>query len=353
MRTNVVVLAVVVLAALAPAAHADDNSSDRLTFMTRNLYVGSSFSHIQNAADPIAFIQGATQIWANARATNFPRRAEALADEIAAEKPDLIGLQEVSLFRTQVPRDPTTPATTVAFDYLQILLDALAKRALSYRVATSLTGFDAEAPVFGGPTELIDVRLTDRDVVLVRSDVPGLQVTAAESHHYNAGVVLTTPVGPIPSPRGVNRVDVRFGNREFRMINTHLEPDVRAIQEAQARELVAGPLATGRTVIALGDFNSAADGSTTATYGILRDAGMVDAWNAVKAPPPGFTCCQAELLDNLVSLLDERIDLILTRGAAKTKSAVIVGDQPSDRVDGLWPSDHAGVVATIRLDKDE
>jgi hypothetical protein len=26
-----------------------------------------------------------------------------------------------------------------------------------------------------------------------------------------------------------------------------------------------------------------------------------------------------------------------------------VGDEPQDRIGGLWPSDHAGVVATLRL----
>jgi hypothetical protein len=67
-------------------------------------------------------------------ATNFPERAQALAAGIAANQPDLVGLQEVSLIRSQVPPDfsPIPNATTVEFDYLQILLDALAAHGLSY-----------------------------------------------------------------------------------------------------------------------------------------------------------------------------------------------------------------------------
>jgi endonuclease/exonuclease/phosphatase family metal-dependent hydrolase len=343
-------LAVTFTVAIPAVAHADDDSSRRVTVMTRNLYVGSSFSHILEATDPVGFIQGATTFWANVQATNFPARAEALADEIAAERPDLVGLQEVSLFRTQVPRDATTPATEVAQDRLQILLDALAARGLAYEVAASVTDFDAEAPVFGGPTGLIDVRLTDRDVVLVGADVPGLRVTGSQSGNYDARVVVASPVGPIPTPRGWNAVDARLGGERFRLVNTHLEPaDQPLVQEAQARELVAGPLAGGRTTIALGDFNSAAGGSTTASYGILRAAGFDDAWSELTRRRPGFTCCQAELLDNPLSQLHERVDLVLLGEGAKAKEARLVGEDPADRIAGLWPSDHAGVVATVRL----
>ena len=111
---------------------------------------------------------------------------------------------------------------------------------------------------------------------------------------------------------------------------------------------MVGPLAGGGLTIAAGDFNSPADGSSTATYRLLREAGMSDSWTAA-GQGAGFTCCQAELLDNPTSTLDERVDLILTRGDAKTKEVELVGNQASDRIAGLWPSDHGGLVATIRL----
>jgi hypothetical protein len=75
---------------------------------------------------------------------------------------------------------------------------------------------------------------------------------------------------------------------------------------------------------------------------------------AFAAAPPGgdgFSCCQAEDLRNTASLLDERVDLVLLKGALTAKQVVVVGDESADRTEsGLWPSDHAGVAATIRLE---
>jgi endonuclease/exonuclease/phosphatase family metal-dependent hydrolase len=342
--------AALIAGVLPGAAGADDDQSGRVSVMSRNLYVGSSYSHVLDAKDPLAFVEGATVFWSHVEQTNFRARAEALADEVAATRPDLIGLQEASLFRTQVPRDPATPATDVALDYLQILRNELAERGLSYAAVSVATDFDAEVPVFGGPSGLIDVRLTDRDVVLARTDVSQLSITGAMSGNYDATVVLSTPVGPLPTPRGWNAVDGILGGERFRFVNTHLEPDDQpTVQLAQANELLSGPLATKLPVIAVGDYNSAADGSSTATYALLLDAGLADAWTKLRSPDPGFTCCQAELLDNVDSELSRRIDFIFTRGGPKAKGVQLVGNDPSDRAAGLWPSDHAGVVADIRL----
>jgi hypothetical protein len=68
----------------------------------------------------------------------------------------------------------------------------------------------------------------------------------------------------------------------------------------------------------------------------------------------GFTCCQAPDLLNPNSTLSYRIDLVLTRGVS-VENIKLVGDQPSDRTlfppsdPPLWPSDHAGVLATLRI----
>ena len=61
-------------------------------------------------------------IVADVQATNFPERAEAIADRVARHVPDVISLQEVSSFWTQSPGDfligNLTPATTPMLDYL-------------------------------------------------------------------------------------------------------------------------------------------------------------------------------------------------------------------------------------------
>jgi hypothetical protein len=41
---------------------------------------------------------------------------------------------------------------------------------------------------------------------------------------------------------------------------------------------------------------------------------------------------------------------VLTRGGFDTVDADVVGEESTDRTpSGLWPSDHAGVVATLAL----
>src|SRR5262249_46142111 len=45
-----------------------------------------------------------------------------------------------------------------------------------------------------------------------------------------------------------------------------------------------------------------------------------------------------------------RIDYVLTHGGVQAVSMKVVGASPSDRTaSGLWPSDHAGIVATLQI----
>jgi hypothetical protein len=40
---------------------------------------------------------------------------------------------------------------------------------------------------------------------------------------------------------------------------------------------------------------------------------------------------------------------VLMRNGFRAVGAGIVGEEPGDRLNGLWPSDHAGVWARLRL----
>jgi hypothetical protein len=88
----------------------------------------------------------------------------------------------------------------------------------------------------------------------------------------------------------------------------------------------------------------------TATYGIVTGAGFTDLWTALHAGEPGLTCCQDPSLRNTTSALTARIDLVLYRGGFGASSADVVGEAPADRTaSGVWPSDHAGVVGSLRV----
>ena len=336
--------AVVTWATLAAPASASDGRGRGVIVMTRNVYLGTELGPLFAAPSPPALFAAVAGGYANVQATNFPERADAIAGEIAASRPDLVALQEVALFRTDVPADgPASPATTVTYDFLELLLGALADRGLRYRAVAVSQGTDAELP--SGLPPAMDVRLTIRDVVLVRERARrGVRIEAVHTGLFATNLTAPTALGPVTLPRGWIAVDVR----RLRFVSTHLEAFSPAIQAAQAAELLAGPLATDRPVVLAGDLNSRADGTGTSTYASLRGAGFFDAWTATQGSEPGFTCCHDSDLREPGRQLDERIDYVLVRGPFRVRRTALVGDELGDLTpSGLWPSDHAGIVARV------
>jgi len=169
------------------------------------------------------------------------------------------------------------------------------------------------------------------------------------------GIKFLTPtlVGSVADPRGWAAIDVNVRGSKFRFVTTHLDSIVPAIRIAQAGELLRTAANTSLPVIMAGDFNIGAHNSLDPSfpaYQAMINAGFTDAWQSKRAPDPGFTCCQAQNLLNPTSLLNERIDLVLFRGGFGVADISLIGTQQADRTSsGLWPSDHAGVAATLRL----
>ena len=196
------------------------------------------------------------------------------------------------------------------------------------------------------------LRLTDRDVILVRTDLPAeLSVSKAQGANFNAR--FTAQIGGSDGPsvtvlRGWCSVDVKVRGKLVHVVNTHLEESVPLVQSAQANELLTGPLRTIRPVIAIGDFNATPD---SVTYASFTKAGFQDAWTLAHPGDPGFSCCQAADLLNPTSQLSTRIDLILFHsGRISVNDVALVGANPTDRLpSGQWPSDHAGVVGTLSI----
>jgi endonuclease/exonuclease/phosphatase family metal-dependent hydrolase len=351
---------------LGTPAAADDgrgrhDQDDRagVTVMTRNMYFGADLAPALAATTPPELILAATQIFAVVNASDVAGRVDRMAREIARSRPDLVGLQEVAIWRIQEPADfsPAPNATTVVHDFLAMLLDALDARGERYVVVATHVSNDLEAPALCPGTEpftcFVDVRFTDLEVILARAG-HGLRLSGVQDGTFIAqlGFPVPTPAGPVlyMEQRGWLAVDVRKGNERFRFITTHLIPEgvFDPVQVAQAAELLAGPADTSGNVILVCDCNSRADGTGTATYPNLLATGFDDAWIERHPARPGFTCCQAEDLRNPVSALDQRIDLILVRGRADVERVVRTGAQERSRTEaGLWPSDHAGVVGTL------
>lgn len=360
----VAALALTLLPPTAASAHGPKQGPPprELTVMTQNLYLGSSLAPALEAKTPTAFVEAVARIYATVQYTDFPARAEAIADEIQAAQPDLVGLQEVTKWTTGGVNPPP------GYDFLAILQGDLEARGLHYTAAAvAHNAHIGPAPlalaeqgcVQPGPTITCSVTLEDRDTILVNQDTPGLVWGNPQSGHYATQQVVESPVGPLSFDRGWASIDASLTGQPFRFVDTHLETEESpAVQEAQAAEFLAGP-GRGGTVVVTGDFNSAADGSTTGTYAQLTAPGRFrDSWDEAQLGP-GDSCCQESntpplasgALNNPVLTLATRIDLILGRGAARSSGdeAHLVGDAPFEATPPLWPSDHAGVIGVLRL----
>jgi endonuclease/exonuclease/phosphatase family metal-dependent hydrolase len=326
--------------------------------MTRNIYIGATINPLLAAQSMEEVPPLVTQMWSAIQATDFSQRARVIATEIADANPQVVGLQEVALYRIQSPGDflKGNPelATEVAVDFLALLLDELEARGASYHAVSTVIGTDVEMLDSSGD----DIRLTDRDVVLVRSD---MSVLGGEAGNYD--INLTLPIGgeggpPITLRRGWAAADVIADGATLRFVSTHLERGGAAapVQMAQAAQLLEIAAASPHPVVLLGDFNSAADGSTTDTYGMMMQAGFRDAWTeAGEDEAAGYTCCHDDDLLNPTVSFNRRIDLILFGGRgseviSSVETASVVGADSDNRtVSDLWPSDHAGVVSTLRV----
>jgi endonuclease/exonuclease/phosphatase family metal-dependent hydrolase len=346
----VAILASVAMFASASAAVAQDEAQGDVRVMTQNMFQGTNFTEILAAPSPDAFVGAVTATFQSVQATRPAERAAAIAREIAVSRPDLVALQEAAILRTG---SGTAPATNVVSDQLELLLRELANLGQPYDTVAVVPNVDAEAPTTLG----FNVRLTARTVIIARAGDPSadLDLSNVQVQEFLINEASATAVGSsIVNTRGWASVDVKIGGRKFRFVTTHLEATAAMARQAQAVELIQSAGNTTLPIVFVGDFNVFADAEpdpSFATYQLLIKSGLVDAWQQ-NAPGPGFTCCQDPNLLNPNSKLDHRVDLVLLRGKVGIREVQLIGDDAAARTpSGLWPSDHAGVVATLSIPK--
>ncbi len=350
LRGAVLAATAVVLAGAAPSSAATSTKSD-LTVMTRNLYLGADIIPLATQPDLASFEKAATERLNIVLGNDFATRAKGLASEIAKNRPDLIGVQEAAnWFRSPdgVKDGAATPSTQVIYNSLDLLTKAIKAKGLTYKVVVKRTWLDIEAPTSLG----YDVRLQQVDAVLARAGSPvklGKSLSGGFTKHFD----VTTQAGPAKSLRGWVGVDAKVGGKAFRFVSTHLEAYSPDIAKAQMQELLAKPLASkARRSILVGDFNSDPKSVGGSDRGTERTGDAYDeaiAAGFASTVPRRLTSGFAEDLHDTSKKFDEWLDHIMARPKIKALSSRLVGDAPSDRVGGLWPSDHAGVVARLRL----
>ncbi|MGZ6633728.1 MAG: endonuclease/exonuclease/phosphatase family protein [Solirubrobacteraceae bacterium] len=366
---------------LFPAGAGASTGRPHVSVMSRNVYLGADLELGVRATGLQGLVDAAGTILHQVDANDFPVRARGLAAEILAKKPDLVGLQEVALWRTApCTENPLPPkATHIRYDYLKLLMNHLSVGKTRYRVVIAEPEFDFEvyantdgneataAPGCPFGSEL-NGRLTMRDVILAR--VGRVRTSDARGGHYRTLLQVRPGGVSVDVTRGWTRVDAQIaGAAKFRFVNTHLEAfdnqvanhtntgaDVGngAIREAQAKELIApGGPATGRLpVILVGDLNSdkkteVKPGDALAYEALLR-GGFVER----STSNPLGCCLNASVLTvsggGKLSDFDHKVDHVMTDAPGKIRlvSWTVTGRRP---VNGFWDSDHAGLLSVLSL----
>jgi endonuclease/exonuclease/phosphatase family metal-dependent hydrolase len=309
--------------------------------MTRNMDLGSDYAPALNASDFRSFTQGVTTIYNEIVASNIAERAAGIAREIQETMPTVVSLQEVSLVQRLV-WNGSQWLFLDQIDQLAALRTALAQLGLSYSLATEVAELDVTAPSDVG----YYLRIRDSEVILVRSDLPAniLTVSNPQTGHYTNLLSFRTPVGIVIAVAGWASIDITAMGSTVRVIDTHLESRSASIAAAQANELLIGPAVTNLAVVVAGDLNSG-PATTTNAYDVFA-AAMTDTWSATKPNDPGLTLpLHGEDFFPYDTSPDRRIDLIFTRGLRPVTDILVGTDDLTPS--GLYPSDHAGVVARL------
>ncbi len=396
MRKILLTLIGTMLAFSCLSAFAGNDKAD-IKVMTQNQYLGADLGPIISATTPQEYAVAVVGALQSIAANNYQERALSLAESIADRQPHLVALQEVYAFECIDFGSGTCAAFHGAFnDHLALTLAALADHGTDYYVAADiqnltiptpfmeehlgLPGLPVFLPGIDGPAMFI--RVIDRDVILARADVAANPVAMncarpefdGSGCNYSVIATVNSPLaGPIAVERGFVAVDAWVKGAEYRFVNTHLEvrilgdnPSTAGLQAAQAMELslalASTPSNTDSRLIVAGDINSAPTHTPIGPYvppyqqfakgltiiGQAAFAPMADTWLLRPGKPDGFTCCESANLLNAQSEHYERIDVVFARPApVKVKANVMDAKAADKTASGLWPSDHASVIAEL------
>ncbi|MEX0620990.1 MAG: endonuclease/exonuclease/phosphatase family protein [Solirubrobacterales bacterium] len=375
--------------------------------MSRNLYLGADLGPAIRATTFEQFAQANGEILRSVDVNNFPVRVRGLAAEILSKSPDLVGLQEVSIWRSGEVGPPRVKpgnsedqfnTRTVTYDYLDLLMNELNKGKQRYRVVKVTTEFDFEGPADYDDNLAnfyeINGRLTMRDVIIAKA---GTDIKTRNAQGANYETIYTPRVGgalDVTVDRGWGSVEVKVRNSPwFKFVNTHLEafgddknkvvdcmtPPVPGFESnqvsircSQAKELFEVAIEPGDLPVVLtGDLNSDDDSviddacpSTENSEGTLIGnnggvCGDTFPFNALttngmvsrSTEEPMSCCVRADILtaDNgSPADFDHHIDHILTDSPTRVRmlNSSVTGLAP---VNGFWNSDHAGVYSLLRI----
>jgi len=362
----------------AGSAYADEQTGQTdhaVTVMTQNLYQGTEFRHIQELLGKaeVSFpeaLAATTADYTTYVKTRFKDRAKQIASEIVQNKPVLVGLQEVATWYAGAFKEtnpfglPDPPPTE---DFTQELIKAIAADGMQYEaVSRHDNNFTLAFPIVteaSFPYPGANVGMVESGVILARTDLPPgqLKLSNPASGTYAAKIILKNPIteppSPIPFTNSWQSIDAKVRGRAFRFITTHLDAldSTGTVRYFQAKELATVAASSSLPVVVTGDMNSGLK-SSPAAYGALLEGGLSDTWTAAGLGEPPLTCCHLapkDLATDPLAPYTDDLDHVLTRGNYSVLDEHLVGNKApaSPPSSFIWPSDHAGVVATLAVGK--
>ena len=403
MRARKALLIALLLVTQIPTANA---APAELTVMSRNIYLGADVGTAMKLLPN--FAAAAQFMWDQVKHNDFEKRASKLALEAAREKPELIGIQEATVW--YCTKDLWSGRREV-YNYLQMLVDATKSTGVGYSIA-SFNGTQAFNPGYSIAaipylTKVNDPQLfpsifgqksaycgfTIGDAILVRDDVAKNIVNVGASEYDAAYSIIPTLMTIY---RGYTWVDYKSEDWVVRVISTHLESiadkDKMPNSVLQARQLVADTKSLIMPLVVLGDFNAdyrdprgkdqpnpgdqpvvgkacptAGDHACNA-YWTMIDNGFSnaspEAWNPayltwgatdlLNGPDPKRAKIAATM-GNQFGFTD-RLDYVFAKNGVKEISSKIFGNTWPEG-DSIWncgnekcfATDHAGVVSTLSI----
>jgi endonuclease/exonuclease/phosphatase family metal-dependent hydrolase len=267
--------AAIVLAPSVASAQDDQPTESQeaeatLTVMARNLYLGADYVV---ALEQLPDVPAAAQyMWDQVADTNFDVRAEELASEIERYAPDVIGLQEATVWGC---RTGLFGGVTPVFDFTEGLIEALAAKGEEYVVAeaggvtadnpgqeipavpflTTVSDPETFQPIFGRDSAYCGYYIGD--ALLVRSDLADDVLTVGNTEFDERA-----PIVPVvfTVSRGYTWADIAYAGTTVRVATAHLEAYVNEdgppSGAVQAQQLVDDLAQTTVPLVVMGDFNA-------------------------------------------------------------------------------------------------
>ncbi len=143
--------------------------------MTYNIFQGTDFTEVLSAQSFAEYLAAAQLTVQEVTNSNPPLRMHAIAHEITMAQPDLVGLEEATLWRYGPGPNPTQ----ILFDPLQELLDALNKAGQHYAPVVIADEYELQGPLT--PDFSLWLRANGRNVLLARTDKHDLRLSNQQS----------------------------------------------------------------------------------------------------------------------------------------------------------------------------